>query len=163
MFQTFSGNSRRPRQVNLSGQNANPFAASSWTPSAGLGAQRTVAAAQQERQIRQLERDRLNGAKRIQRTWRGHRLRRDLAESRRRTWDELDASGRSSVGFEATLVDLLRLLVTFFNGKRSDDINRLATLSARGSQAGYQSFLSREDVQPHLRKLAAITLLALEA
>jgi len=163
MFQTFSGNSRRPRQVNLSGQNTNPFAASSWTPSAGSGAQKTVAAAQQERQVRQLERDRLSGAKRIQRTWRGHRVRRELGESRRRTWDEIEAGGGNRAGLESTLADQLRLLVTFFNAKRSDDIERLATLSSRAFQVGYQSFLCHKDIQPYLRKLANITLRALEA
>jgi len=162
MFQTFSGNSRRPRQVNLSGQNTNPFAASSWTPSAGSGAQKTVAAAQQERQVRQLERDRLSGAKRIQRTWRGHRVRRELAEARRRTWDGIVAETGSFVGLETNLADLLRLLVSFFSTKRPDDIERLASLSALVFHVGYQSILPREDIQPYLRRLAKVTLGALE-
>ncbi|KAF4476898.1 putative E3 ubiquitin protein ligase [Colletotrichum fructicola Nara gc5] len=53
MFPTFTGNSRRPRNVNLSGQNLNPFAATSWTPSAGSGASKTVSNAQAERAQRQ--------------------------------------------------------------------------------------------------------------
>ncbi|KAG9246092.1 ubiquitin-protein ligase-like protein [Calycina marina] len=161
MFQSFSGSSRRPRQVNLSGQNTNPFAASSWTPS-GSGAQKTVAAAQQERQIRQLERDRLSSAKRIQRTWRGHRIRRELAETRRKAWDEVEASGGGEDEFGLNATQLLRLLITFFIPKRADDINRLSLLSQKACQIGYQSFLSRARVQPYLKALAGITLQALE-
>src|ERR1700680_4464473 len=95
MFQTFSGRSRRPRQVNLSGQNLNPFAASSWSPSAS-GTQKTVANAQQEREQRRQERERLNASKRIQRTWRGHRSRRQLADSRRALWDEIETNSCQS-------------------------------------------------------------------
>ena len=90
MFQTFSGNSRRPRQVNLSGQNTKPFAAG-WNPSAS-GTQTTVAHAQQERQFRQQERERFNASKRIQRTWRGHKTRRELADLRRKVWDDSEQS-----------------------------------------------------------------------
>jgi hypothetical protein len=89
MFQSFSGSSRRPRQVNLSGQDLNPFAASSWAPTAS-GTQKTLAAAQQERQQRQLERERQSATRRIQRIWRGHKARRDLADLRRAIWDHIE-------------------------------------------------------------------------
>jgi ubiquitin-protein ligase E3 C len=153
MFQTFSGNSRRPRQVNLSGQNLNPFAASSWTPSAS-GTQQTVANAQQERQQRQQDRDRLHATKRIQRTWRGHRVRRDLADVRRRAWDDADASDRTS----ALLVEHTQLLIAFFSPRREDDVDRLISLSQRISAAGYGSFLARQDIQPQIVRLSTITL-----
>ncbi|KAI9838368.1 MAG: hypothetical protein M1819_005636 [Sarea resinae] len=86
MFQSFTGNSRRPRQVNLSGRNTNPFAAAQ-TSRQSPGPQTTLANAQQERLSRQRERDRLNSAKTIQRTWRGHRSRTESKNAWRRDWD----------------------------------------------------------------------------
>jgi ubiquitin-protein ligase E3 C len=159
MFQTFTGSSRRPRQVNLSGQNLNPFAASSWSPS-GSGTQKTVANAQQERQQRQQERERLNASKRIQRTWRGHKTRRELADSRRLVWDDLEAKGGQT---GPVLVEQLQLLTTFFNSRRQDDLVRLTNLSGRISTLGYEVFLSRQEIQSRLLRLASITLEALKA
>jgi len=160
MFQTFSGSSRRPRQVNLSGQNLNPFAASSWTPSAS-GTQKTVANAQQERQQRQQERERLNASKRIQRTWRGHRSRRHLADSRRAVWDDVETQAVHSET-NVVLVEQAKLLVAFFSPRRRDDIGRLTSLSSRISVLGYQDFLALEEVQPLLVRLANVTLEALQ-
>jgi ubiquitin-protein ligase E3 C len=157
MFQTFTGSSRRPRQVNLSGQNLDPFAASSWTPNAS-GTQKTVANAQQERQQRQQERERLNASKRIQRTWRGHKTRRELADSRRAIWDQTNM-GRD--GLES-LVEQVQLLVTFFNPRRRDDLSRLISLSQRISSLDCRSFLVREEVQPQLLRLANVALEALQ-
>lgn len=158
MFQTFSGSSRRPRQVNLSGQNVNPFATNPFAPSAS-GTQKTVAHAQQERQQRQRERERLNASKRIQRVWRGHKTRRELAESRRELWDGVQAQGfaQSSVS-----VEQVRLLVPFFSSRRTDDLERLTKLSSRIANLGYEAFLAREDVQPLLVQLALVTVEALE-
>jgi ubiquitin-protein ligase E3 C len=161
MFQTFSGSSRRPRQVNLSGQNSNPFAASTWSPSAS-GTQKTVANAQQERQQRQQERERLNASKRIQRTWRGHKVRRELADARRKAWDETSTTQQTS-GTEAILAEQLRLIVTFFSQRRRDDLDRLANLSQRISHVGYEAFLARPDIQSKLPRLAGITLETLRA
>lgn len=162
MFQTFSGNSRRPRQVNLSGQNTNPFAAKSWNPSAS-GTQKTVANAQQERQLRQQERERLNASKRIQRAWRAHKTRRELADSRRKVWDDIKISDEVSPGYGSRLVEQAQLVVAFFNSRRQDDIERLTGLSQRIYRAGYDSFLARQDIQPQLRRLATIILEALIA
>jgi ubiquitin-protein ligase E3 C len=160
MFQTFSGSSRRPRQVNLSGQNLNPFASSSWSPSAS-GTQKTVANAQQEREQRRQERERLNASKRIQRTWRGHRSRRELADSRRAEWDEIETkSGQSST--EVVLVEQAKLLVALFSPRRRDDVGRLASLSSRIAALGYRNFLGLKDVQPLLGRLANVTLEALQ-
>lgn len=159
MFQTFSGSSRRPRQVNLSGQNLNPFAASSWTPTAS-GTQQTLANAQQERQQRQQERERLNASKRIQRTWRGHKVRLELAESRRTLYDETDVA---DVGTDEgiILIRKTQLLVAFFNRRRRDDINRLVALSERIHAFGYVPFLGQHDAAPHARPLSRATLGAL--
>src|SRR5690242_15786045 len=90
MFPTFTGSSRKGRNVNLSGQKTtNPFTSTSWTPSAAAGASKTVAHAQAERLQRQQERERLKAAQRIQRTWRGHRSRRNLRAERREAVDLL--------------------------------------------------------------------------
>lgn len=159
MFQTFSGSSRRPRQVNLSGQNANPFAATSWSPSAP-GAQQTVAHAQQERLQRQQERERLNASKQIQRVWRGHKVRTELADSRRRLWDERNTKQQSS---EAILAEQLQLIITFFNPRRRDDRDRLVNLSQRISHAGFETFLARPNIQTQLARLGNIALEALQA
>ncbi|KAF4635349.1 hypothetical protein G7Y89_g2753 [Cudoniella acicularis] len=161
MFQTFSGSSRRPRQVNLSGQNLNPFAASTWTPSAS-GTQKTVAHAQQERQQRQQERERLNASKRIQRTWRGHRVRKELADSRRKAWDEttLEQDSRDK---DSILVEQTQLLITFFNPRRQDDLDRLVTLSQQLSRVDFTQFLALPNVQPQLMRLGIVTLEALQS
>lgn len=160
MFQTFSGSSRRPRQVNLSGQNLNPFAASSWTPNAS-GTQQTVAQAQQERLRRQQERERLNASKRIQRTWRGHKVRKELADERRRTWDDANRSGSCS-NEDLALILQLQLLLAFFTPRRPDDIERLTSLSFRIFSVGYQSFLARPEVEQQLGRLAHSTLEAMQ-
>ncbi|RDW94416.1 hypothetical protein BP5796_00179 [Coleophoma crateriformis] len=150
MFQTFSGSSRRPRQVNLSGQNQNPFAAGSWAPTAS-GTQKTVENAQQERLRRQRERERLNAAKRLQRTWRGHKVRRELANSRRRLWDEsVGSSGGSIASFAAHL----QLFVAFFSPRRSDDRDRLESLSSGMANGGIKTFVGLPNVQPQLLRLA---------
>ncbi|QDS75114.1 hypothetical protein FKW77_007378 [Venturia effusa] len=73
-FQSFTGSSRRPRQVNLSGHRVNPFGGA-------------VQSAQQERERRQRERDRLLAAKVLQRRWRGHSSRKAVREQRRTEWD----------------------------------------------------------------------------
>lgn len=77
MHATFTGSSRRPRNVNLSGQNVNPFAAA-WSPSGASSVHKTLSQAQAERQQRQLGRDRLRAAKNIQRTWRGYSTRKSF-------------------------------------------------------------------------------------
>lgn len=90
MFPTFSGSSRRPRNVNMSGQkNLNPFAATSWTPNSSSNASKTVAEAQAERNRRQHEREKLKAAQSIQKTWRGHAARQCLRGKRRGTLDAL--------------------------------------------------------------------------
>ncbi|EJT80554.1 hypothetical protein GGTG_00549 [Gaeumannomyces tritici R3-111a-1] len=89
MFPTFSGTSRRPRNVNLSGQRSDPFAGTSWGAGPSTGTTKSVAEAQADRQRRQQERDRLRAAQNIQRTWRGHHERQALQAERRRLFNDL--------------------------------------------------------------------------
>ncbi|XXG95838.1 ubiquitin-protein ligase (E3) [Hypoxylon texense] len=124
MFPTFTGSSRRPRNVNLSGQrNTNPWATSSWSPSTS-GASKTVAQAQAEREKRQRERDELNAAKKLQRVWRGHRGRQSFKQTCRERYDALygqpvdhDSSQR--------VTSALPLLLLLFDPAQTDDQHRL--------------------------------------
>jgi len=134
MFQTFTGNSRRPRQVNLSGRNSNPFAAISGAPTsrAPLNSQDAIAHAQQERRARQQERDRLQAAKTLQRTWRGHRSRKAVSTSYRQEWDsregitspELMTKEGHYTSAEEALAQL-RLLIQFASPADPLDVRRM--------------------------------------
>ncbi|KAF4969767.1 hypothetical protein FZEAL_10170 [Fusarium zealandicum] len=123
MFSTFTGNSRRPRNVNLSGSTGNPFANTSWSPAAVSNATKTVSNAQADREKRQAERVKLKAAGKIQRIWRGHRTRAALRESRRAAFDELYSSA-SNRGPDERLPQAFALLLSFFSLRRNDDIQR---------------------------------------
>lgn len=161
MFQSFSGSSRRPRQVNLSGQDVDPFAASSWAPTAS-GTQKTLAAAQHERQQRQYERERLSATKRIQRTWRGHKVRKDLAESRRQIWDHIESEhAERQQPDDPSLAEELRLLLVFFDSTNLQDMARLDRFCVRFLQ---RSRVGRDfdvNVKGRLPRLAKVLLDAL--
>lgn len=88
-FTTFTGSSRRPRNVNLSGQpsNPNPFASSSWNRPGDPS--RTVVQAQAERQKRQEKRELLQSAKLVQRVYRGNVARATTRDMRRAQFDQL--------------------------------------------------------------------------
>jgi ubiquitin-protein ligase E3 C len=93
MHQSFTGSTRRSRQVNLSGRNTtNPWAALPGSGKSGLGGKAAshdpVAQAQAERVKRQQERDRLHATKKIQKVWRGHNSRRQQKAAWRYLWDE---------------------------------------------------------------------------
>ncbi|KAK3073520.1 hypothetical protein LTS18_014424, partial [Coniosporium uncinatum] len=90
MFQSFTGSSKRPRQVNLSGRHSNPFGA----PSTGSPSHGALASAQQERLQRQKERERLQKAQVLQRVWRGTSSRMQV---RRRLREEYDEEERSMI------------------------------------------------------------------
>ncbi|KAL1867159.1 hypothetical protein VTK73DRAFT_4292 [Phialemonium thermophilum] len=159
MFPTFTGNSRKPRNVNLSGQpNVNPFTAKSWVPGSSAGPSKIIADAQAERRHRQQERERRQAAQRIQRVWRGHRVRRHLAESRRKEFDELYGA-EPLVGVEERLLKGLALVLAFFNACRSDDLARLDYVVSDLSQTS--SFWSPN--QRDSWKLAKLALVLLEA
>jgi ubiquitin-protein ligase E3 C len=123
MFSTFTGNSRRPRNVNLSGSVGNPFANTSWSPSAVSNATKTVSNAQAERERRQAERTRLKAAGKIQRTWRGYKTRAELRESQRDAFDALYKSESNQTPSER-LPEAFTLLLSFFALRRDDDIQR---------------------------------------
>lgn len=95
MFQSFTGNSRRPRQVNLSGRATNPFAAfpggspSRLSPHAA-NPESAVANAQRERALRQDERNRQTASRKVQRVWRGHQSRTRTHKSWKLEWDEFE-------------------------------------------------------------------------
>jgi len=145
MFQSFTGSSRRPRQVNLSGRKAT----SQTKPIPGLSTHShqhssALLLAQQQRAKREAERRELEAVKTIQRTWRGKS---DLSRSRaiwRSEWDS--KYGREFAGRKvhdiAEATSAIRLFLAFFDrtwcsgrvlkriGPRQpgDDLQRLAVL-----------------------------------
>lgn len=123
MFSTFTGNSRRPRNVNLSGSTGNPFANTSWSPSAVSNTTKTVSNAQAEREKRQVERTKLKAAGKIQRTWRGYKIRAELRGSQRDAFDALYKPGSNPTPSER-LPEAFTLLLSFFALRRDDDIQR---------------------------------------
>ncbi|RAL09825.1 HECT-type E3 ubiquitin-protein ligase [Aspergillus homomorphus CBS 101889] len=152
MFQSFTGNSRRPRQVNLGGRNTNPFAAypSGRQNPHGAGPQNTLAIAQQERLLRQQERERLGATRIIQRTWRGYRSRKITRGVWRTEWDATEKHTTGGLlsfenlpkqqdvfppnsyryGTAAACLSQLRLLVHFLEPWSSDDVVRLVYFSS---------------------------------
>ncbi|OJD11248.1 hypothetical protein AJ78_07946 [Emergomyces pasteurianus Ep9510] len=95
MFQSFTGNARRPRQVNLSNRpSAHP---SGRHAPVGPGPQATLALAQQERRQRQLDRERLNASRTLQRTWRGYKARKTTKDSWRAEWDNVEQNRQPDV------------------------------------------------------------------
>ncbi|OQE14373.1 hypothetical protein PENSTE_c036G05428 [Penicillium steckii] len=153
MFQSFTGSSRRPRQVNLSGRTNNPFAAFPGNPSTrstphASNPQSAVAIAQQERLQRQRDREKQNASRVIQRVWRGYRSRSGTYGIWRSEWDnnerEMTDAMDLTAGVEAIADDAafssrrsipyatgdqclsqLRLLVQFVSSRKRDDILRL--------------------------------------
>ncbi|QRC99207.1 hypothetical protein JI435_065410 [Parastagonospora nodorum SN15] len=134
MFTSFTGNTRRPRNVNLGGRKTNPFG----NPGAGSGSQAALDRAQQDRAQRQRERDTLNAAKRIQRIWRGYAARQQVADGLRRSWDAQEQSAGASPApayssEEEALAQLHRLL-RFASSRSEDDLRRIQRYGARRMQ-----------------------------
>ncbi|KAJ4361466.1 ubiquitin-protein ligase (E3) [Ascochyta clinopodiicola] len=132
MFTSFTGNTRRPRQVNLSGRKTNPFG----TPGTGAGSQAALDRAQQERAQRQRERDTLNAAKKIQRVWRGHASRQRVADYLRQTWDaaekeDCDSEDCPSYDNEKTALLQLQRLLRFASTRNQQDLERITHFGAR--------------------------------
>ncbi|KAI7189839.1 hypothetical protein KC363_g4737 [Hortaea werneckii] len=135
MYQSFTGSSRRPRQVNLSGRPTNPFASS--TSPAG-GPQSAIASAQQDRERRQRERERLHASNRIQKVWRGHSARRKTFRIWRQVWDQIEEEGSSTgkrdggtgaYGSEEDALKQGRRLMLFYDPK--EDARRLCWYGMR--------------------------------
>ncbi|KAL9001301.1 MAG: hypothetical protein Q9169_000192 [Polycauliona sp. 2 TL-2023] len=134
MYPSFTGSARRPRQVNLSGRNTNPFAATAATKqssSSGQTSQHTVAHAQAERMQRYQERLRPPAAKVIQSSWRGCRSRRQTKAIWRQDWDSREvALGPTN---DEDCLDQIRLLVHFASPYEHTDGDRLILLARRYS------------------------------
>ncbi|PKY04334.1 hypothetical protein P168DRAFT_269196 [Aspergillus campestris IBT 28561] len=185
MFQSFTGNARRPRQVNLGGRNTNPFAA--YPPGTtgrsnphGAGPQNTLAIAQQERIHRQQERDRLGATRTLQRAWRGHQSRKTTHKKWRREWDALeqqraeglppfeDLARRSDAslqpparyGTAAECLSQLRLLVHFMEPRNSGDMVRLVYFSSAFQKTLNEvpTIATEGDWTTPLNRLATFTL-----
>ncbi|KAK4130956.1 hypothetical protein BT67DRAFT_409698 [Trichocladium antarcticum] len=165
MFPTFTGSSRKSRNVNLSGQKAiNPFTSTSWAPSAAAGASKSVAHAQAERLQRQHERDRLKATLRIQKSWRGYRTRRTLRTARRQIIDGL-YSGEGPVAAEDAerrTVEATPLVLGVYQASRPDDNKRLSLLARDLLQTRFAAFASGAVEPPRLGKLARVLVAGLE-
>jgi ubiquitin-protein ligase E3 C len=162
MFPTFSGNSRRPRNVNLSGQkNSNPFAATSWGTGSATGASKTVADAAAERRQRQQERDRRQAVHTILRVWRGHRVRRNLRAVRRAEFDDI-YSPDSMLDVEDRISQAFPLLMSVFDASQPKDLSRLAQLGQDILQTSLASFVSGKIHPARLNKLSRAIIRALE-
>jgi ubiquitin-protein ligase E3 C len=135
MFPSFTGSSRRPRQVNLSGRNPNPFA----SVGAGGGSNVALANAQQDREKRQKERERLHAAIMVQRVWRGHNSWQDTMSRWRETWDtqehmsldEPQSTPQSAYNTTEEALKQLELLLRFFRPREDGDVRRLLHFCAR--------------------------------
>lgn len=160
MFSTFTGNSRRPRNVNLSGQAGNPFANTSWSPAVVSNATKTVSDAQAERERRHLERQRLKAAGKIQRTWRGHRTRRNLAYDRRAAFDAVYRSTSATTAAER-LPLAFNLLLSFFSCRSADDIQRTFFFARDCESAHIEHITPRGAHRSRLRRLANILVTTL--
>ena len=128
MFPSFTGNTRPRRNVNLSGRTSNPFASASQSSASTPNPQNTLAHAQQERLLRQKERERPPAALRIQRYWRGSRGRRKIKEEWRERWDSQE---RTLYEDEDTFLVQLILLVRFTTLSNDEDIRRLQSYAKR--------------------------------
>ncbi|KAF2130444.1 HECT-domain-containing protein [Dothidotthia symphoricarpi CBS 119687] len=133
MFTSFSGNTRRPRQVNLSGRGGgrNPFGNTSHGTGTGAGSQAAIDRAQQERAQRQRERDTLNAAKRIQRVWRGHSGRERVAGELRQEWDVVEGSADTAYRSEAEAHAQLQRLLRFASTRNEGDLRRIQHYGSR--------------------------------
>ena len=171
MFPSFTGNVRPKRQVNLSGRNSNPFTAhSNSRPSpTPQNPQNALLQAQQERLIRQQERERPPAAIKIQKSWRGHSGRRLIRNRWRHEWDireswTQEAATDGSYQSAQECLAQLRLLGQFVISVPGD-LLRLQHFSKRYLEAKSRGILGRQDQEwtyPLLR-LAKITVKELGA
>nr|OQO26866.1 hypothetical protein B0A51_06382 [Rachicladosporium sp. CCFEE 5018] len=130
MFQpSFTGSSRRQRQVNLSGRTpANPFTVGGST----AGAQAAIASAQQDRVERQQRRQEQQACGRIQRTWRGYHSRRQAHKAWRDTWDAVERDQHGAYpSLDASLSQMNRLMLFFSPKSDANDVDRLTSYGER--------------------------------
>ena len=152
MFSTFTGNSRRPRQVNLSGRNPTTLASAA----AAKGQAAALASAQQDRVQRQKERHRQVAAKVLQRVWRGYIVRRKLKGELRNDWDAFES--RSDIRREASNENLssyesevesysqVQRLLQYASPGDAGDVQRLLRWFARYQKGIQESHISPTEV-----------------
>jgi ubiquitin-protein ligase E3 C len=166
MFSTFTGNSRRPRNVNLSGQTGNPFTNTSWNPSLVSNATKTVSNAQADRERRQADKQRLRAAGQIQKIWRGYRTRQLLGNDRRVEFDSLSspvsAEGVVSLPIER-LPEAATLLISFFSTRRADDLKRLVCFSEAAARVDVSHLTPPQSHPSRILHLVRIIVSALQA
>ncbi|KAF1967075.1 E3 ubiquitin-protein ligase NEDD4 [Bimuria novae-zelandiae CBS 107.79] len=126
MFTSFTGNTRRPRQVNLGGRKTHAFGSTG----PGSGSQAALDRAQQDRAQRQRERETQKAAKTIQRVWRGHRSRSEFSGLLRRAWDAVEGPmdtlrQTQPYGSEEEALSQLQRLLRFANTRIEDDHERI--------------------------------------
>jgi ubiquitin-protein ligase E3 C len=134
MFTTFSGNTKRPRNVNLGGRKTHAFGSSS--SNSGAGSQAALDRAQQDRVQRQREREELKAAHTIQKVWRGHSSRQRLAGVLRREWDADEGSHiaqkpATAYSSQDAAYTQLRRLIRFVNTRDQEDVNRIQHFISR--------------------------------
>jgi ubiquitin-protein ligase E3 C len=133
MFTNFSGNSKRPRNVNLGGRKTHAFGSSG----SGAGSQAALDRAQQDRLQRQREREELKAAGTIQKVWRGHASRQQLASLLRQEWDAAEGSHATQQGTPAPYSSegeahaQLQRLVRFVNTRNQEDVIRIRHFTSR--------------------------------
>lgn len=173
MFPSFTGSSRKPRNINLSGRKSAP-------PSRGPLLSRVPAHstsllnAQQERAQREAERQRLKAAITIQRVWRGRKATELQRSQWRREWDVQFA--RENTPAAATWVQGVALFLVICHGgfakrqRRRDprDLERmrvLVLLVAEAVQRGGDQCLAGADPERSrylLRRFARLLVGALD-
>lgn len=126
MFTSFTGNTRRPRQVNLSGRKTHAFGSTG----SGSGSQAALDRAQQDRAQRQRERETQKAARTIQRVWRGHRSRDHVGDLLRQAWDAAESPEASSAAptpysSEEEALSQLHRLLRFASTRNEDDFSRI--------------------------------------
>lgn len=168
MFPSFTGSSRKPRNINLSGRKSAP-------PSRGPLLSRAPAHstsllnAQQERAQREAERQRLKAATTIQRVWRGRKATEAQRVQWRREWDAQFAGENP-----ASWVQGIALFLAIYHGgfgkrQRSRDPRdlermRMLVLSVMGAiQRGEQCLAGGEDPKRSRYLLQRFARLLVEA
>lgn len=127
MHQTFTGSSRRPRQVDLSGRRANPFA----NP-LQAGPQLALQNAQHDRQQRKKQREELAAARKVQKWWRIHKSRNSARQTWREQWDRSFAgSDAEAYGSEHEAFESATMLLSFAYYKDDQDVQRLLRCGSR--------------------------------
>lgn len=161
MFPNFTGSSRK-RNVNLGGHKSNnPFTGTGRLSGSASGASKTVANAQVERQLRQQERDRLKATQRLQRVWRGHRVRRQVRTARRQQLDQLYSSHTPEDALSRS-IQALPLVLAAYQPLVVDDQRRLRWVAQDLAETDFGAFASGAIPSVRLHKLARLLIAALE-